>query len=300
MPSRLTTTEFIDRAKLIHGDKYDYSEVEYTGAYKPVTIICKIHGSFTQIPHYHLDKSGCTVCGKEIRASKKRKSVDYFIEKFKNKHGSRYDYSLITNIESCRKVRILCKEHGVFKQSPSNHIKGAGCPLCYRDLHTRDGFLKRAIQIHGDKYDYSLVPNTYLSNSEKLNIICKKHGVFKQQKRTHIIGQGCPSCKSFSSKAEKQWLSSLDIPDMKRQYKLKDIKINVDGYSPSRNTVYEFYGDFWHANPSVFNKSTKHPMLKGTFGEVYKRTLLRELKIRLAGYNLKTIWEADWKELYPF
>lgn len=62
---KLTTEEFIKRAKEVHGDKYDYSKVEYKNNKTPVTIICPIHGEFQQRPSNHLNGNGCKKCKKK-------------------------------------------------------------------------------------------------------------------------------------------------------------------------------------------------------------------------------------------
>ena len=80
------------------------------------------------------------------------------------------------------------------------------------------------------------------------------------------------------------------------EYKIKDKNkyIKVDGYHKETNTIYEFHGDFWHGNPSIFNPSDIHPMIKKKYGELLKNTLHREMKIRNLGYNYVCIWERDF------
>lgn len=59
MPKRKTTKEFIEEAKMVHGNKYDYSKVVYVNNNTKVEIICPEHGSFFQRPNDHLKKNGC-------------------------------------------------------------------------------------------------------------------------------------------------------------------------------------------------------------------------------------------------
>lgn len=296
MPTKLTNQQFIQKATNFHGYTYDYSNVKYEGAFQPVEIICRIHGIFRQMPRDHLQKCGCPKCSKNKLGDQRRKSKEDIISQFNLKHENKYDYSNLKYEKGCKKIEVICKEHGAFYPTALNHLHGSGCPLCYRSLHTLKGFLERANKIHGNKYDYTLVPDKKLNHSEKLSITCPYHGIFIQTKRAHIMGHGCPSCRHYRSKAEKEWLKSLNIDDLRCSYFLPDLKYNVDGYSPKSHTVYEFYGDFWHANPHVFDHALKHPKLKGTYGDVYSRTIEREKKIIQSGYTVVSIWESDWKK----
>jgi len=123
----LNTEKFIIKATKIHGDKYDYSLVEYKTAKIKVKIICPIHGIFEQTPTIHThktNKSGCLICG-----GTKKLTTEEFIIKAKEIHGDKYDYSLVNYIRNNKKVKIICKKHGIFTQSPTNHMNG-GCPIC--------------------------------------------------------------------------------------------------------------------------------------------------------------------------
>lgn len=131
----LKLNEFIIRSRRIHSDKYDYSKiVELNGVDKLVNILCKQHGEFLQTPHIHLRGCGCPVCGLEVVKNiyeKKRYTKEKFIELSKNKHGDKYDYSLVEYINNKTKVKIICEIHGIFEQKPENHMTaGQGCPIC--------------------------------------------------------------------------------------------------------------------------------------------------------------------------
>lgn len=120
-----TTKSFIKKAKEIHGEKYDYSEVEYKGYDEDVCIICPIHGRFYQTPDSHLQGSGCQKCSKKYRMT-----TEEYINLAVKIHGDKYDYSKVNFINNKTKISIICKEHGEFHQLPKNHLKGQGCPLC--------------------------------------------------------------------------------------------------------------------------------------------------------------------------
>ena len=128
--TRKTTQQFIDDAQKVHGDKYDYSKVEYKGNKTKVCIICPKHGEFWQTPNKHLAKQGCPKCGDIGNTLKKRLSLNEFINRANAVHGDKYDYSKVEYIGVDTKVCIICHEHGEFWQTPYSHFQGCGCPIC--------------------------------------------------------------------------------------------------------------------------------------------------------------------------
>lgn len=127
--NRLTTEEFINRAKEKHGDLYDYSKVEYKNSYTDVTIICKEHGEFNQTPINHLDGKGCPICGLNSSASNRRKTLEQFIDEAKSIFGDKYDYSKVEYVNSHTPITIIDKKYGEFKILPYIHLQGCGHPL---------------------------------------------------------------------------------------------------------------------------------------------------------------------------
>lgn len=159
-----TNEEFINEAKKIHGDIYDYSEVEYKNYDTEVIIICKIHGKYLQTPDKHLRNSGCKQCSFDKAHLKFKSNNEEFIQKAKNIHGDKYDYSLVNYYNARTNIIIICLQHGKFNQLPYNHLIGQGCPKCGLETiikksnrMTNEEFIKKAIEIHGEKYDYSKV-----------------------------------------------------------------------------------------------------------------------------------------------
>jgi hypothetical protein len=195
---RLTTGEFVKRARKIHGDKYDYRLTQYKNSKSKVVIICPDHGQFEQIPSSHLQGRGCSECGLIQKARSKVLPQKEIIRRMIDVHGQRYDYSQVVYKCYNKKVRIICKKHGVFKQSPSHHISGEGCPKCAIESHhqnqplTTQNFIERATEVHKGYYDYSLV--RYKTAKHKVTIICPEHGKFEQIPRYHIKGKGCSKC----------------------------------------------------------------------------------------------------------
>lgn len=130
MPKKLTTEEFINKARKIHGDKYDYSKAQYTKSNIEVIITCPIHGDFKQTPNKHLIGHGCDKCGKETAHNKLRKTQEQFINECKQIHGNRYDYSITKYNGSSDYINVICPIHGAFTLQANHHIEGQGCSKC--------------------------------------------------------------------------------------------------------------------------------------------------------------------------
>lgn len=126
----MTTEEFTQKAKAIHGDKYDYSKVNYVNSKAKLCIICPVHGEFWQAPHKHLSGQGCEKCFRASLAKRYSMGREKFIEKANEIHHGLYDYSQVEYVNSHTYVNIICPLHGAFPQFPSSHLKGHGCPKC--------------------------------------------------------------------------------------------------------------------------------------------------------------------------
>lgn len=129
----LGTERFVEKAKTIHGDKYDYSKVEYVNYGTNVKLICPKHGEFNILPLNHLFKhkpQGCPKCGIEKCAVARSFDNNEFIRRARNVHGDRYNYSNVEYYRSDGKLKIICPIHGEFKQIARNHLQGQGCPKC--------------------------------------------------------------------------------------------------------------------------------------------------------------------------
>lgn len=197
MKNKYTIDDFIERAVKKHGDRYDYSKSVYVDSVTPLEIICHEHGSFFQAPAAHLRGYGCPLCGNKKRG--KRSSLEEFIDKAREVHGDKYDYSKVEYINSWTKVCIICHEHGGFYQTPMAHLNGQGCPKCLGRGLSQDEIISKFKAVHNDKYDYSKVKFTRVK--DKVCIICPEHGEFWKTPEKHIMGQGCPKC-SFKKRGE--------------------------------------------------------------------------------------------------
>lgn len=165
---KMTLEEFIKRSRIKHGDKYDYSLINYINIYTKVKILCKkCNNVFEQRPDVHLNGSGCLIC-----SGCKKSTTEQFVEKSKLFHGYKYDYSLVNYNNNITKVNIICPEHGIFEIIPSSHLSGCGCPKCNQskgeikvEKFLRENNIKYFIQykFKGCRYKNPLSFDFYLS-----------------------------------------------------------------------------------------------------------------------------------------
>jgi len=235
---KMTSDEFIEKAQKIHGNKYDYSLVDYKNNKTKIKIICLKHGIFEQKPNNHLIGQKCIYC------SGKKYLLNDFLIKAKKIHGNKYDYSLI-NLKN-NKIEIICLKHGIFKQTITNHLNNKqGCSICFGNKKlVYNEFIEKAQLIHGNKYDYSLVD--YKNFTTKVKIICPEHGVFEQIPKSHLYKHGCILCNESSG--EKIIANLLNLKNIfyKRQYTFNNCKnINLlpfDFYLPNNRICIEYDG----------------------------------------------------------
>ena len=202
----ITTEQFIERAIKIHADSYTYDLTNFENTKSKINIYCKKHNyTFTQTVSNHLCGKGCQKCGIEKASKSRLKTTKQFIKDAIVIHGETYDYSLSEYTGTHTEVEIFCKYHNsYFKQLPSNHLRGQGCPSCGRLAQSKDRkltteeFIEKAEKVHGEKYNYSLVD--YVNAKTKVKIICKAHKtIFEQTPNKHLMGRGCPKCKADNS-----------------------------------------------------------------------------------------------------
>lgn len=290
------TTKFIEKSKLIHGERYDYSLVDYKNKVTKVKIICAEHGEFEQRPDSHLIGSGCKKCsGKFVSCT------ESFINKSNKIHNYKFDYSLVNYTNSKNKLTIICPIHGEFQSSPNNHLSGSDCPNCNGNLVLQldsNGFIQKAKEIHGDKYEYFMVD--YKNFKTKVKIKCDKHGVFEQTPFNHVTNKhGCPFCKESHGEREiRKYLDEYKIK-YKPQHKFDDCKFKYklpfDFYLPDYNTCIEYDG-LQHFKPvnkwggeDAFILQQKRDEVKSEYCINKKITLIRINSISKIKVILKTL-----------
>lgn len=129
---------------------------------------------------------------------------------------------------------------------------------------------------------------------------CKKSRLFSIKKRLEMATNLCNRCnKRMVSKAETQWLDSLKIKNLFRQYVIYigKKKIFVDGFDLKTNTIFEYNGSYWHGDPKIYDPKKFNKKCRKTFGKLYEETLKREKLLLDNGYKLIIMWESDFKKL---
>ena len=241
-----TKEEWIASARKVHGDKYDYSTVEYVNNATKICIKCPKHGEFWQTPNAHLRGSGCTKCGIEKIRESLSLSKEDFIKKSREVHGDKYDYTKIKYVNSATKVCIICPEHGEFCQQPNNHLSGKGCPKCSGVyIPTTEEWITSARKVHGDRYDYSKV--RYVNNITKVCIICPEHGEFLQKPNNHTQGQGCPKCGVEKNNENKTLTKEEFIKKANEKHgdKYNYSKVDYVNNSTKVMIICPKHGEFW-------------------------------------------------------
>lgn len=301
---KITQDDFIEKSRCLHGDKYDYSSVIYLHYRGKVNIICKIHGLFTQTASDHLAGNGCQSCAQEYRnLIKFNKYSSVFISKAVAIHGDTYDYSKTIYKAAKINVLVICKKHGAFSITPNRHLNGGGCPSCkfekLRKLYqlSTEDFIKRSIDIHRDRYDYSLVD--YVNAHRKVVIICKIHGEFSQEPNSHLHGNGCPFCKISHGESKIENILIDNNITHCREKTFPDCRIvlpmKFDFFIPSYNLIIEYHGEQHFIDRDFFGGISALMKLKRN--DEYKKRWAIENGYIFKEYTYKDSWDFIEKDI---
>ena len=283
MARKLTQEEFIQKAKEVHGDIYNYDKTIYKNSRTKIAIKCKKHGVFYQEPASHLRGNGCPICAKENN----KKTREQFITNSIQIHQNLYDYSLVDYKNSKQLITIKCNKCGnIFKQTPNAHLRGQGCPKCAvtkiseQVLYTQEEWINKANSVHNNKYDYSLVE--YKGSNEKVCIICPKHGEFWQRASSHIFGSGCPECAKLKQgpkrKSSKEFIkNAIAIHGDKYDYS----KVNYINSQTPVVIICPKHGEF-KQKPSIHLRGSGCPKCKSSKKELFIKELLENLNIEFS------------------
>ena len=195
---RDTRKEFIKKAIVKHGDKYDYTRLQYLNSQTKVTIVCPEHGEFRMTANAHTNGQGCPKCGR-IEAQKNiRLDWSRVKERLDKEWGNTFIYDESSYIAYTEKIRVKCQIHGWFETTPHQLDYGRGCSKCGYISMAEKNFvpfsetLKEFTKVHGNRYQYD--SKTYKGASKKIKVICFKHGEFHQSVQFHKGGGNCPKC----------------------------------------------------------------------------------------------------------
>jgi len=210
-------------ASEVHGNRYDYSKVEFINSKTAVTVICKIHGAWQCSPSLHISKThkrGCPICG-----GSHKKTTEQFIQEANNKHEGAYDYSEATYVNSHTNVKIICPQHGSFNQSPTSHLSGSGCPKCSKlkrleseRENSLDSIKKRLLEKTAG--EVSIVDATFSKINAEATFVCEKHGNFRRIVNTALYNPNtCLECFKESDYSNRR--EQIDV-EFSLDKKLKD------------------------------------------------------------------------------
>jgi very-short-patch-repair endonuclease len=323
---KLTKEEFIQKCKEKHGNRYNYSKVEYKNISSKIIIICEEHGEFNQNAKNHKEGQGCPICSGTVSLNKKQ-----FIEKCDN---VKYDYSLINDliVKSDNYIKVINKETNLTYIQLSDHHRNGIKPtkiesnslvkklkeihnnkfdylieketyhstdkikiinkltndeFYYRvDRHlkgmkpnkvTINYFLFKSKELHGDKYDYSLI-ESIKGNSDKVEIICKEHGIFEQRISNHInLGDGCPKCVGVG-----KWNTELLISEFKKVHNniFDYSKVDFESVNKKVEIICKEHGSFFQNIYKHFKGQGCPECSYNSKGEEYIKMQLDEFKIK--------------------
>ena len=250
----LSQAEVLERFVARHGGKYDYSRVVYKRQDEKVSIGCPVHGEFLQRPAKHWAGDGCPKCGDERVSEVRRHDLAVWEARAREVHGDRYNYEAIRWERGSAVLTVRCSLHGLFDLRASNHINKKGnCPACSaisRDNAKRlsvGDFTARAAASHDGKYDYRQVE--YVTTKDKVTIVCREHGPFRQKADSHLRGSACPKCRGAQSSAERDIASFLaDHTEVQTRRKIPGSNLEMDIYLPEHQLAVEYHGLFFHSS----------------------------------------------------
>lgn len=289
---------FIEKAKSLYGDRFDYTSTIYINSSTNVKIKCLTHGvEFSQHPRSHLlGYHGCPLCKSSHKKSDAYKDLGFF-KKVLDVHQGKFEY-FDDYINSRTPIKIRCIKHNtIFLQKPSVHLRGfSKCPLCYQEKmqsvlgSTQEEFISKSIGIHGNRYDYT---NTeYLGSRVPVTITCKEHGDFDQVAYYHLAGNGCPKCTHVTPKSKSEleileFVSSLGV-DAKSGDRTLISPLEIDILIESHKLAIEFNGLYWHSSGSIEDDSEKE-----------KQHVSKTNQVESLGYTLFHIFENEWNNKRP-
>tara|TARA_B110000259_G_scaffold162191_1_gene186790 strand:- start:50 stop:1447 length:1398 start_codon:yes stop_codon:yes gene_type:complete len=291
---RKTQKKFIKEFRKLFKNKYSLKKLTYQGAKVPIIIICNNHGEHTTTPDSILrGNKPCFDCGLIERGLKKRSTTNYFIERAREVHGSKYDYSKSKYIKAKKLIKIVCKKHKEFYQLADVHLAGAGCNKCGYEIvsQKKRNSIEKVIRIleekrGKDRFDYTLIHQTYKTNKSILTLRCLTHNkVFYQNASDHAVSGGCEDCKykSIGEELVMSILSEINIEYIhnwgKHDCKLGKGKAKFDFYLPDHNLIIEYDGE-QHFKPVQF-------------GGMSKINAMKDFNIRKKYDKIKSNWATN-------
>ena len=303
MPAKLTDAQFIMLLNERNKTKPTLIALEpYQGRHTKIAFQCANGHQYTTTPGNALRSNGCLVC-----SGKGAKTHSQFEDEL-NKLNSSRSAKVFPCAGSIYKtafdnIRVMCDAGHVWEATPSNIINSKHtCRKCSgKSKKTQDGFLA---ELQEKRPGVTMV-GVYTTAHTKTPFMCNVGHMWDCRPIDVLLGSGCPHClkKGYSQKCI-SWLNTIaqqeniviQHAENGGEYKIPGTQFYADGFCKNTNTVYEFYGDVYHGNPTIFSSDEKcHPYNKQqTAKTLYSKTMQREATIKDLGYNVISIWEADY------
>ena len=281
--------QFIADATAVHNGRYDYSLVNYTGAFDKVTIICPVHGEFEQKATVHLSGHGCPNCFRDRQKSLINMTKEEFVQRAVERHGDKFCYDVTDYTGLTERIKVTCKLHGEFETTAQYHISKieqnrGGCPECYKIFRAEESIVKfeefeqRARALYGDTYQYK----NYVKISSPVTIICPKHGEVQQEAYVHLRGGGCPICsksKNVSSEEIDLYETLAEHVNLNSGDRKLIAPFELDMVCHEHKFAVEYCGLFWHSDRKITDKQYH---------------LAKQEKAEQLGYRLFTVFSDEW------
>lgn len=288
--AKITTDIYIDRAKSIHGDRYDYSKVDYVNMHTHVTIVCKVHGEFIQNPQLHLKGSGCPICGQEkykqtliekygVDNPMKLKSIaqkmsttvksksedekDASLKKRKSTNLKRYGFeSASQNPEIIAKI-----QKSIFENNDIDEIKAKIEKTCLERYGSKtflssDYAREKIKETNIEKYNGPAPMCSDEIKQKTSETVKERYGVESIMMVDEVVqkihqSKVANNTYGVSSVEENMYFRLCDLfgsDDVERQYKSKVYPFSCDFYIKSRDMYIEFNG-LWTHGKKWFNEN---------------------------------------------
>lgn len=277
----MTTEQFIEKAKLIHNNKYDYSLSVYINPKTKVKIICPKHGIFEQMPYSHLSGRGCSFC-----CGGRKYTNEEYINKVKNIFPE-YDFSITKYTASNKSIEAICPKHGVFRRQASQLLLGKGCGKCGKESsvlkhrNSIDNLNKRFIKNHEEEfYDPVFVDGNTLS--DKILVFCNICGKqFSLLTNNFLSGYGCKNCMRYIFSSRKTLTNddfikkSIEVHGNLYDYS----EVEYKGINEKVKIKCKECNNYFYQTPDAHWKGGGCPYCRGSFGEKKISSILKSKEI---------------------
>lgn len=285
---RKTTEQFIEDARKVHGDKYDYHKTEYVDWVTKVCITCPEHGDFYIRPSHHIEGQGCSYC------TSRHTHLSEFLERAREKHGNKYDYSKVSFENISQDVCIVCPEHGAFYQRASSHLSGEGCPVCAHKLRQQT-----CIERYGVSFCFLTLDNRIKAKAAMV----EKYGVdtvFKLESVQEKIRQTCLAKYGVAYPSQLPEVRAKVVATNLKRYGCKSSFQNAAVRERQKVTMLARYGvENCMQSSVVRRKSDETKRRCGTFNT--SKPADRAGQMLKSVFGLDNVeFEYDKDERYPF